>query len=265
FLLEPEQVDGLLARVEAAPGVGDHLDEFRDRRNVELLHLGSQVMGHHRRHAGHATEQRCQMQSGIADGRDLDVLVARLVDGVEAEEGEEEIGVDTFSACAVRHDESGVDTVQRTLRDDDRHLVDGCGHIGGGLSSWFQSCCGHRRVSLQDSDVRIQMHPRGLGMPATRAATFAGPFGKSWYSSLMLTPEVLPSTRTVGPVPFAKYSLRMKLMTCQCRSVSWSMPSRAASAGTMSSLQSSGCRKKPSSLRARSMTGSDTTDIACLL
>jgi hypothetical protein len=38
------------------------------------------------------------------------------------------------------------------------------------------------------------------------AATFAGPFGKSWYSSFTDTPDVLPSTRTVGPVPFSKYS-----------------------------------------------------------
>src|SRR5215831_19758566 len=48
----------------------------------------------------------------------------------------------------------------------------------------------------------VQMQPLGLGMPATLAAILAGPFGNSWYSSLMLTPEVLPRTRTVGPVPF---------------------------------------------------------------
>src|SRR5215831_17894816 len=54
-----------------------------------------------------------------------------------------------------------------------------------------------------------QMQPLGLGMPATLAAILAGPFGNSWYSSLMLTPEVLPRTRTVGPVPFSSYSCRM--------------------------------------------------------
>jgi len=42
------------------------------------------------------------------------------------------------------------------------------------------------------------MQPRGLGMPAIFAASFAGPFGKSWYSSLMGTPEALPSVRALS-------------------------------------------------------------------
>src|ERR1035437_3458438 len=61
----------------------------------------------------------------------------------------------------------------------------------------------------------LQMQPRGLGIPAIRAATFAGPLGNSSYSSLMETPDALPNTRTVGPVPFSRYSLLMKRMTCQ--------------------------------------------------
>src|SRR5215471_16290972 len=72
------------------------------------------------------------------------------------------------------------------------------------------------------------MQPRGLGMPAILAATLAGPFGKSWYSSLTVTPEVLPRTRTVGPVPLAWYWARMNLITCQCRGVSSPMPSDLA-------------------------------------
>ena len=54
------------------------------------------------------------------------------------------------------------------------------------------------------------MQPRGFGMPAMRAAIFAGPFGNSWYSSLIETPEVLPSARTVGrgsadyPIPWRR-------------------------------------------------------------
>src|SRR5689334_18826786 len=51
------------------------------------------------------------------------------------------------------------------------------------------------------------MQPRGLGMPAILAATLAGPFGKSWYSSLTVTPEVLPRTRTVGLTRVGEESL----------------------------------------------------------
>src|ERR1019366_943473 len=94
------------------------------------------------------------------------------------------------------------------------------------------------------------MQPRGLGIPAILAAVLAGPLGKSWYSSLMGTPEVLPSTRTVGPVPFASYSARMNLMTCQCRSVSGPIPAAWAICGAISSVHSSGCSKNPSSLTA---------------
>src|SRR5215469_7502420 len=60
---------------------------------------------------------------------------------------------------------------------------------------------------------RGQMQPRGLGMPAIFAASLAGPLGKSWYSSLMLTPEVLLSARTLGPVPLSAYSCRMNSTT----------------------------------------------------
>jgi hypothetical protein len=56
-LLEMEHVDGRLAGVHARAGVGDHLDELGDRRDVDLVHL----LGHHvrrqRAHAGQAAEQ----------------------------------------------------------------------------------------------------------------------------------------------------------------------------------------------------------------
>ena len=45
------------------------------------------------------------------------------------------------------------------------------------------------------------MQPRGLGMPPTLAASLAGPLGNSWYSSLMGTPDALPSVRIDGAVP----------------------------------------------------------------
>ena len=42
------------------------------------------------------------------------------------------------------------------------------------------------------------MQPLGLGMPPILAASLAGPLGKSWYSSLMGTPDSLPSERIEG-------------------------------------------------------------------
>ena len=152
-----------------------------------------------------------QVQAGVADGGELDVLVPGLVDGVQAEEGEEEVRLDALGAGAVGHDQCRVDALQGTLGHDDGDLVDPAGATGRVVSHHAPSCL-------------VQMQPRGLGMPAIFAASLAGPFGKSSYSSLMLTPEVLLRARTLGPVPFSAYSCRMNLTTCQCGSVSALMP-----------------------------------------
>ena len=52
------------------------------------------------------------------------------------------------------------------------------------------------------------MHPRGFGIPPIRAASFAGPFGKSPYSSLMGTPDCLPSERIDGACPVSRKVVR---------------------------------------------------------
>src|SRR5579859_1308441 len=96
------------------------------------------------------------------------------------------------------------------------------------------------------------MQPRGLGIPAILAASLAGPFGNSWYSSLTLTPEVLPRIRTVGPVPFASYSCRMNVMTCQCCAVSSPTPASLAICGAISSVHCAGSSRNPSSLTVTS-------------
>ena len=95
-LLEAEQVDRRLAGVEAGAGVGDHLDELGDGGDVELLHLVVHVSGDHRRDARQAADHGGDVQAGVADGGQLDVLVAGLVDGVEAEEREEQVGLDAL-------------------------------------------------------------------------------------------------------------------------------------------------------------------------
>jgi hypothetical protein len=51
-----------------------------------------------------------------------------FVNGVEAEEGEEQVGCDSFHARAVCHDQAGVDAFQRSARDDDGDFVDGVAH-----------------------------------------------------------------------------------------------------------------------------------------
>jgi len=107
---------------------------------------------------GSPAGERGQVKAGVADGGQLDVLVAGLVDGVEAEEREEHVGADPFGAGAVGHDRPGVDPLERSFGDDDRDLLDGVAHEAAAL----------------------QMQPRGLGIPAILAAVLAGPFGNSW-------------------------------------------------------------------------------------
>ena len=121
---EAEQVDRRLARVEAGAGVGDHLDELGDRRDVELLHLAREHVGDERRDAGESAGPRREVQARVADGRDLDVLVLGLVDRVQAEEREEHVRLDALHARAVGHDQPRVDALERALRDDDRDLLD---------------------------------------------------------------------------------------------------------------------------------------------
>ena len=99
-----------------------------------------------------------EMKTGISDRRQLDVLVPGLVDGVETEEGEEQVGLDPFGPGSIGHDQSRVDPFEGSLGDDDRNLLDGVTHVS----------------------LLSQMQPRGLGMPAILAAVFAGPLGKSW-------------------------------------------------------------------------------------
>jgi hypothetical protein len=53
-------------------------------------------VGHDGRDAGQAAGQGGQVKAGVADSGQLDVLVALLVDGVEAEEGEEQVGLDAL-------------------------------------------------------------------------------------------------------------------------------------------------------------------------
>jgi hypothetical protein len=70
------------------------------------------------------------VHSGVPDRGDLDLPDAVLADRVEAEEREEEIGVDSLHPGAVGHDQARVDAFEGALRDDDRHLLDRAGSRG---------------------------------------------------------------------------------------------------------------------------------------
>ena len=74
-------------------------------RDVERRHLLLHHVGGDGRHAGEAADEGGHVHAGVADGGDLDVLDALGVDGVEAEEGEEQVGLDAFGAGAVGHDQ----------------------------------------------------------------------------------------------------------------------------------------------------------------
>src|SRR5262245_28955027 len=114
------------------------------------------------------------MQPGIANSRQLDVLVACLVDGVEPEEREEDVGLDAFGASTVGHDKAWVHAVERTLRDDDRDLLDRVGHgrLLSDAAAWLGSAgdlCGHLRRTLGEELVELlDRHPRGLAQDTYR-------------------------------------------------------------------------------------------------
>src|SRR5205085_2321100 len=65
-----------------------------------------------------------QVQPGVADGGELDVLVVLAADGVEAEEGEEQVRLDALGPRAVGEDEGRVDALEGALRHDDGDLLD---------------------------------------------------------------------------------------------------------------------------------------------
>ena len=121
---EAEHVDAGAAGVEPGAGVGDQLDELGDRRDVELLDLALHQLRGERGEAGQGAEQGRQVHAGVADGGDLDLLVAALPDRVEAEEGEEDVGVDAFHPGAVGHDQAGIDPLERAFGNHDRDLLD---------------------------------------------------------------------------------------------------------------------------------------------
>ena len=71
--------------------VGDHLDELRDRRDVQRLHGLLHLPRHQSRHARDGPDPRREVQTGVADGGDLHPVHRLGADGVHAEEGEENV------------------------------------------------------------------------------------------------------------------------------------------------------------------------------
>ena len=123
--------------------VGNHLHKLPDGWDVQFLHF---LLHHFRGEGGHAwqgAEDGRQREAlgvghahgGVADGGDLDLVLVFLQHRVEAEEGEEEVGLDALHTGAVGHDEAGIDAIERAAGDDDGDFFDFIGrrHGDGGL------------------------------------------------------------------------------------------------------------------------------------
>ena len=146
-----------------------------------------------------------------------------LRDRVEAEEREEQVGLDALDAGAVGHDQAGVDPLQGALRDDDRDLLDRAG-------SWRSSSFGSSVMACRLDAAA------GLGDAGDLGGELGRALGEQLVELLDGTPDALPSDADAGPVPLAWYRSRMNRMTCQCRSVSSSMPSALAICAAISSV-----------------------------
>jgi hypothetical protein len=138
FLLQLEHVHRQLAGEDLAAGVGDEFEELAHRRDVEFLHLLVHEMGGkggdagHRAHPGgeghrhgQAEHRHGHVQRGVAHGGDLEVVEGLVGEGVQAEEGEEERGLDALHAGTIGHDQGGVNAVERAPAHDDGHLFHG--------------------------------------------------------------------------------------------------------------------------------------------
>jgi hypothetical protein len=120
--------------------VSEEFDELGDGRDVDLLHLSLHHPRGERGEAWDRTDPGRHVHAGVADRGDLDLLEAILADRVEAEEGEEEVGLDSLHAGAVGHDERGIDPFERALGDDDRDLLDRR-WLGRGSLRMFEQLC----------------------------------------------------------------------------------------------------------------------------
>ena len=198
-----------------------------------LLDLVLHVVRHHAwpcRGSRRARSRRCR--PGIADGRELDVLVALLVDHVEAEEREEQVRLDALGARAVRHDQARVHAFERALADDDRHLLD--------------RCVAHALVLPSRRRVRCSRAASGCRRSSRRP--WPGLSGTARTAPSPIRRRSCRARAPSGRCPWSSYSLRMNRMTCQCRSVSVVDPLDSARArGPCPRSTRSGCTKNPSS------------------
>ena len=94
---------------------------------------------------------------------------------------------------------------------------------------------------------RDQMQPRGLGIPATRAASLAGPFGEQLIELLDADTRTLAeSCARSAQSPCRSTPERMKCSTCQCCSVSGvGTPHSSASSVAISSVHCVGVDEEP--------------------
>src|SRR5690606_39012453 len=101
--------------------LAQHGNELGDRRNVVTIHLLDHFSGDEPSDARQYAEKRWNWGSRI--GRlDAQLVHFLLRDGVQPVKGKEETSLDTFHPGPVRHDQAWIQSLQRTLRQDDRDL-----------------------------------------------------------------------------------------------------------------------------------------------
>ena len=205
-----------------ATGVDDLLEELRNLGYPDvrdrLLHLGRG----HRCHAGEATEALGHVRRGVPEHRELQVAHRLLVDHVEAPEGEEQVGLHTFTQSGVGQDEARVGHVQVSLGADDRKLATALllpegRDDGGGLGD------GHGCL-LFDSHATA-----GLRKPGDVGHLLGRLLGKEGEELLGRDLSDVATRRKVGVSSCTGKSLRRNRIAFQCSS-SISTPIWAASA-----------------------------------
>ena len=213
------------------------------RRDVVLFHLLFHHLGRDRRHSRQHADEARHVHPGVADRGDLDVTEALRVDGVEPEEGEEEVRLDALGARTVGHDQSRVDALQRALRDDDGDLFNRVAH-----GNSFR-------------DPRLDAAAR-LGDAGDLRGQFRGPLGEELVELLDRDARGLAEHAHGRTGALGSYSARMKRTTFHCWSFISSIPSRLASSTAMASFHLLGSSRKPSSFSSTSMPPIVSTLIA---
>jgi hypothetical protein len=89
------------------------LEEFADRRDIQLLYFLLHHVRGKRRHTRKRSQHGRNVHGRIAHRSHLQVVQTLVGDGIETKKRKEEGGLNTFHPGAVGHNQTGVDAFQR--------------------------------------------------------------------------------------------------------------------------------------------------------